>query len=498
MKWLVFPLLTTAVSLPLAAVRAQDESENRPPPVIMIRPASSPVPALVHRLLPERRELVPGNAAIFYHRAIERLIEVRLRRSIKAHDEKKTPRQINEEEEKLQAELNKPLGALPKDVVRGYLDSHSFCLREVELGARREFCDWELQRRDEGYALILSELQEARGLARLVALKVRLELAEGRIDPAIHWLQTGMALARHVGQGNIFIQSLISAAILEQMAVPLEELIQAPGAPNLYWALANLPRPFLDLTDALEGERYILEKEFPSLKDLDSAPWTLEQARALADELKQKYADLTGDWARAASPTSRPEMKDLGEHLMFTTIVARAYPTAKHALIAQGRPASLVEAMPAIQAVALYSYQLYQEARDDIFKWCSLPYWQGYEGLKKADENPRAGWLELKSGIPFALVLPAIRSVHVVPVRVDRRLDVVQIIEAIRLYAAAHQGTLPPNLDALNASPAPLDPATGKSFDYKLNGETATLAAPPPPGWQVPQYRIHYELKLAR
>ena len=37
------------------------------------------------------------------------------------------------------------------------------------------------------------------------------------------------------------------------MAVPLEDLIQAPGAPNLYWALANLPRPFLDLSDAPGG-----------------------------------------------------------------------------------------------------------------------------------------------------------------------------------------------------------------------------------------------------
>ena len=37
----------------------------------MLRPAGEPVPALRYRILPGRLELVPGNAAIFYHRAIQ-------------------------------------------------------------------------------------------------------------------------------------------------------------------------------------------------------------------------------------------------------------------------------------------------------------------------------------------------------------------------------------------------------------------------------------------
>ena len=82
-------------------------------------------------------------------------------------------------------------------------------------------------------------------------------------------------------------------------------------------------------------------------------------------------------------------------------MVARAYPEAKRALIAQGRPAAEVEAMPAIQVVALHSYKLYEEARDDIFKWAGLPYWQGYKGMSEAEQHPRAGWDKLKGGIPF-------------------------------------------------------------------------------------------------
>lgn len=498
MKRLLVPLLAFAAGPLLAVMPARGDSDDPPPKVITIRPAPAPVPALKYRLLPERRDLLPGNAAIFYHRAIERLIEVRYQQALEAQAARKPPMQAAAEQERLQEQLNQPAATLSKDVARRHLERHAICLHEVELGARREFCDWGFQHRDEGFTLILSDIQETRTLARLVVLKARLELAEGRHESAFHWLQTGFALARHVGQGNIFIQSLVSAAITSQLADPLEELIQSPGAPNLYWALANRPRPFLDLTDASEGERYVLEKEFPRLKDLDSGPWSMEEARAFADEMKQKYAMLTGEWAAAASPTGRPEMKDLGEHLLFTTIVARAYPAAKRELIAEGRPASLVEAMPAIQAVALVSYRHYQEVRDEIFKWTGLPFSQGWQGLEKADVHPRLGWEKLKSGIPFVMILPAIRSVFVVPVRVDRRLDVVQAIEAIRLFAASHDGKLPPNLDAITEAPVPVDPATGKPFDYRASGETATLSAPPPPGYNFPQFKVHYVLKLAR
>ena len=71
MRYVVCFLALAASLLPWAA-RGEDEPETPPPTVITIRPAASPVPALKYSLLPERREQIPGNAAIFYHRAIER------------------------------------------------------------------------------------------------------------------------------------------------------------------------------------------------------------------------------------------------------------------------------------------------------------------------------------------------------------------------------------------------------------------------------------------
>jgi hypothetical protein len=279
----------------------------------------------------------------------------------------------------------------------------------------------------------------------------------------------------------------------------LEDLIQSPAAPNLYWAVTNLPRPLLDPVPAHEVERYVLEREFPRLRELDSGPWTLENSRSFSDELEKKMAMIVGDWARVSSSMAHPEMKDLGQHLVFAALIARSYPEAKRRLLANGKPAAEIEAMPAIQVVALYSYKLYQEARDDIFKWAGLPYSQGYKGLRMAIEHPRETWAKLKGGIPFATLLPAIDSVYVVPVRLQRRFCIVQCIEAIRLYAADHDGALPPSLEAITEVPLPIDPATSKPYAYKLDGSTATLSAPGPPGWEgIPQFKIDYLLKLAR
>ena len=98
------------------------------------------------------------------------------------------------------------------------------------------------------------------------------------------------------------------------------------------------------------------------------------------------------------------------------------------------------------------------------------------------------------------MVLPAIRSAYVVPARVDRQLDVAQTIEAIRLYAAGHQGSLPPSLDAITEAPVPIDPVTGKPFNYKVGRRDRHPHRPGRlPGYeQVAQYKLNYELKRAR
>ena len=70
--------------------------------------------------------------------------------------------------------------------------------------------------------------------------------------------------------------------------------------------------------------------------------------------------------------------------------------------------------------------------------------------------------------------------------------------EALRLYAAEHDGTLPAKLSDISV-PLPVDPFTGKPFRYELTGDTAHLRGTPPAGFEKdPGFNIHYEVTLQK
>ncbi len=478
----------------IGTAHAQDEPPVEVP--IVLRPASAPVPALKYRILPERSTLVPGNAAIFYHRAVEMILEARGRRSSTTSKEK--GQQAVAEEPAVLDWISGPIASIPLDRAKQWLDQHRTALREVELGARRRDCDWEFDSRPEGIELPIAEIQNMRSLSRLVALRVRVAIIEKKPDEAVYWLQTGFAVGRHISQGPILVQSLVGISSSFLMSRTLEDLIQSPGMPSLYWALANRPRPFIDLAPALEGERFLLEHEVPQLRELDGLPWSVDKARAFADELQTKLFRLVGMGSPESPGAEVPTMKDWSIKLGVAALVVQAYPEAKRALIAQGRPTALIEAMPTVQVATLYAFQSYQEYRDDVFKWSSLPYQQAYRGMERAwkahnAELQRRPLLKL-----FAALLSSIQGANLAAVRIDRQLDAIQCIEAIRIHAATHAG-LPGRLEEITEAPVPIDPMTGQPFGYRVEGDRAVLTAPYPPGVpHVPPYAIHYELKLAR
>ena len=54
-------------------------------------------------------------------------------------------------------------------------------------------------------------------------------------------------------------------------------------------------------------------------------------------------------------------------------------------------------------------------------------------------------------------------------------IDVLRVFEALRLYAAGHDGKLPEALANVAEAPIPNDPVTGKAFEYEVKGAEATL-----------------------
>jgi hypothetical protein len=213
----------------------------------------------------------------------------------------------------------------------------------------------------------------------------------------------------------------------------------------------------------------------------------LNAATRTADEWRESlhrfWGKLVG-WADLSGVKARPE-----------AVVARSlrgYPMAKRALIDRGLSPEAVKSMPVTQVVMLYTMQTYQDLRDEVHKWCYVPYPEAVERRQALEDLCRRVEEECEI-LPVARVfLPAVWACHTAVVRTDREIALLRVIEALRMHGAAHQGRLPEKLADVQEAPIPVDPVTGKAFGYQLDGDTAYLQGPPLPG--AP---LNCEIKMA-
>jgi hypothetical protein len=453
----------------------QDQAPPEEVVQVALRPSAAPVPALKYQFLPEVRDQIPGNAVIYYSRAAQ-VAGKRL--------------QFGPEEEASKW-LELPAKDWPREKVRSLVHSEQNVFRELELAARCDHCDWQLREgmRKDALGLLLPELQKLREFTSLLRLRAGLQIVDGRFDEAVHTLRVGFAMAKHAGQSSILIGTLVGVSVAGQMADQVIDLLQSSGAPNLYWALTDLPRPFIELRTALQSERFLAYSLVPPLAD---AGLDIRTTPLSVQQLQERLEQVMG-----FSPYQRT-----GSRLFLIAVTAKAYPEAKRFLLAQGLKPETVEAMPRLQAVFLFSLAEYDRIYDEIVKWQGLPYWQASKGLEKAmdavrEEKIKAGEFER---IPLAAYLiPSVQRVFLVTTQLDRKIAALRSIEAIRLYAAGHDGKLPAALSEITEGPVPMDPVTGKEFDYKVEDGKAILSAPPPAGEQ-PRFGnyLKYELTLAK
>ena len=145
-----------------------------------------------------------------------------------------------------------------------------------------------------------------------------------------------------------------------------------------------------------------------------------------------------------------------------------------------------------------YAVALFDESYDDVYKWHSVPYWQARPEYAKANDRFRQRRSEHAEAMALASsLMPALENVMFSQARTERRLAMLRVVEALRLYAA-HDGKLPARLEDIHDVPIPIDPVTGKSFEYSVTDGRGILYAPPPAGQAASDRNaVRYELTLA-
>ncbi len=514
-----------AATFTLAAAEERPEPEEPPAEEIhlAVHPAEVPRPAMEIQLLPPLLEQRPGNAAPLYMKAFMLLAQA------------DAPEEAVEQADEW---LAMPPEDLPREEVWEALDRFHGALHYAEMAARRSRCEWELPIHEEEniFELMLPELSSARNLARVIALRTRLHIAKGDYGEAIRNLQTGYAMAQHVAEQPTLVSGLVGLAIANMMTDQLEMLIQAPGVPNLYWTITALPDPMIDLRKAFQLEAGTVRLLFPGFEEALHEDVPPEHWRVLLEDVLR----MTMAWNVMAQREGEPPEE---EDINIEEFIEKAYPVAKREvaerrkhrererqemlehienlkreikgleqegndeeadelrrhveeLSRHAEPGRPIDEMSHAEVVVRHVFATYEELRDDMFKWFHVPYWQARPAIEKADRHMKEVAKE-KEVVPLAsTLLPAIGACHLRVAESQRRTAALRCVEAIRLFAAEHEGRLPERLDEIKNVPLPINPVTGKPFEYHREHreiDSAVLVADGPA-----DSRRVYRLKLAR
>jgi hypothetical protein len=432
--------ITIALTIAMAACSPGLRAANPETLIrLSVQPMAAPKPALRYLLLPELKEMTPGNPIEGY----------------------------------LQCFLNQDLTADKEVFTRA-------ALRHADRAARMDKPDWQIlmQTKKDGYSLLIPDVQKLRALANALQERFRNEVADGNFDAAIATAKTMFAMSRHLCTHTTLISDLVGVAIAHLAFTPLEEMLAQPGCPNLYWALTNLPKPLIPLDRGMEGERVMIQAE---LRDLDKeSSMSSSQLKKVIDQI-----DKLRDWEE------RPRREKTQAWLSARTKDQALLIAARDRLIEYGIPEEKLLRFPAEQVILLDERRAFETRQDEMLKLMNLPNWQIEECTSRMAKIDKTKDTSLLGSLSTS-----VEKVHRAQGRAEQRIALLRHVEAIRLYSKDHKGQLPQKLSDV-AVPLPVDPFTGKPFRYKLEGATAHVQGDPPPGYEnIAAYNLHYEITL--
>jgi hypothetical protein len=432
--------LTFAFSIVLASCAPVSQ-----PPIkeklirLSLQPMPAPQPALKYSLLPELPELTPGNPVEGYYRAL-----------------------------------------LDQDFSAEKEQFRESALKQADRAARMDKPDWQQHlNKSKDAEPSGSEVLKLVDLAKELRNRLRSEVADNRFEDAIVTLKTMFAMARHLNEYPNLLGNLVGAAVAVMAIDPLQEMLEKPGCPNLYWTLTRLPSPLVSIDRGMVGQRTQFQNELKELTG--SEAMTSAQLNTLIARLEKMNAQ------------AQPAQKDAIKTVAYSRAndVERVA-AAKKRLIGFGISEERLAKFPALQIILLDEKRQYEVRLDEFLKLFSLPLWQSEEMAAKIEPVKSESLLAL--GFNGSYILRYRRDQGVL----ERRFAVLRYIEALRLYAADHQGQLPEKLIDVPV-PLPADPFTGKPFLYSREGDTAHLRGSSPSAQEKNfVFYFHYEITIRK
>jgi hypothetical protein len=455
---------------------------------LTLHPSSAgPTPA-DFRLLPDVVDQTPGDAVPLY------LMARRYWPDAKTTDEILYP------ENHKYDYLDTPIDRFPKQYAQRLLDGYANTLAYADAAARRREAVWDVHIDAPLKGYPFTYLNDLRHVINLLSFRIMYEESQRDWNAAHYSMQTQFAIGQQLAVNPDIPRAMVASNCLElALYHGVSEWISRQGSANLYWALTDLPRPFVDLRAIAQNDPIAQRRWDPQLDLAMRGQLPAQQWPAVLHEMVAHIHDYN----------RLPQKVDAAEvDRKLRSLMDAAAPRAKPWLIAHGMARGQVEAMSNEQAVGMYWCQEYKTASDELWKAWTLPYWQANEQMMqswramRADQPPLSqnplvdAYLICEDAYGNRREVPEGLYIRYQITRTDQYLALMRTIEALRDYAASHEGHPPQNLDQI-ALPLPVDPLTGKPFEYHANGQSATIEAPSP-AWRGPRSGWRYELIFAK
>ncbi len=451
---------------------------------ITVSPATFPYPLLKYRLNIYSTELEPGNAAPLYSQAWAEYekIYARAEKNWYASNEYFELKKSGASENKILSELfrvvpcepewanNFPKSVSPAEEAKFY-KSMAPVYQLLEKASRMRVADWSYSMEYKGIATSLEHLNNIRGLARYLSGKAGWEIRNGRYEDAVKTLRIGIAMGNHVAKANFptLVGMLVGITIQTIMQEQIMALGSQPDAPNLYPALTQIILSGDAFQYAMQGEQFWpfpTANAMPIFENIDKA--SAEECRERLETVAATYLQWqTNQWETIPRDKSKIAAA-------MTVVCTLCYPQAHDRLLAQGSTAEEIEKLSVYKVVAPFLLQEIKAAYDRLLVAATFPPGASHTAIV-SDEQVLD---KIQSPIDTYLMLltPSLDAARRAFTRQQQTYELLKIIEAIRYYAAVHDGRLPESLGAIKEIPvATVDPMTGKPLGYKVEGRTAMI-----------------------
>lgn len=465
-KALLISIVCTPISVAQVEVtEAEWGTSTRDSGVIIemtVSPAAQPNPTFANRLTYLPRETDAGNAATLYmHSLGENLLRSKW---------KQLEQQFGDEVYDWSGYEDPPNEAGLVNLKQASAKFDEYIAMHIERASKRRQCDWGLGLEDLTgpmvYGVHLNGLQETRSISRALALQTKLAILESRFDDAIHLMRMNYRLGENVGNVEMLVGSLIAIAEVGITNRSMINFIAAPDSPNMYWALSELPSPMVDVRGAIRMECGALSRIFPEIASAETADHSVEEWSRIVQEMPRTQMSLT--------QMEEPAVMNL----IPAAIGVMTYAPAKERLLKAGYDAKRLEEMAVGQVLLIDANLEQRKISERVEREAYLPFWvSNGDEAEEFMKSQESGAFNSFGKALSLMILPAIQQVRQADMRVQRDIDALRLIEALRMHAS-ETGSFPASLDEIKAVPIPDNPATGKPFQYQLEGQTAVIELP--------------------